>query len=76
MTAVDMPDFESMSEAEMHDYAAHTARRQVATYRSYLDFSREPAQRKWAIAMADAWQLQVDAEQRYARALRAREVTA
>jgi hypothetical protein len=55
-----------------HEGLARIARREAATYRSYLDFSTDPDQREWASRLARSQELAAEAEETFARALEAR----
>lgn len=61
-----------MTSAEHHAFLAHTAQRNAATFREYLTWSTDPAQRRWAEALAAAAEIEADAEAEYAAALRER----
>lgn len=59
-----------MTSAEHHAYMAGVARQNAETYRAYLTWSTDPAQRRWAEALAAAAEVQADAEAEYAAVLR------
>lgn len=60
-----------MTSAEHHAYMAACARQNAETYRAYLTWSDDPAQRRWADLLADAAERTADAEAEYAAALAA-----
>ena len=59
-------------QAAHHDTLAQHARTNAETYRSYLTWSTDPAQRRWADLLADACDRTAEAEAEYATALRER----
>lgn len=60
----------TLTSAEHHDFLADTARTNANTYRAYLTWSEDPAQRRWAVQMAYAADVEADAEAEFAAALR------
>jgi transglutaminase-like putative cysteine protease len=55
-----------------HETLARIARREAATYRSYLDWSTDPDQREWAEKLARSCEIAAEAEETFAAALEAR----
>jgi hypothetical protein len=55
-----------------HEHLARIARREAASYRSYLDFSTDLDQREWASRLARSCDLAAEAEEAFAAALKAR----
>jgi ADP-heptose:LPS heptosyltransferase len=58
--------------AEHHEQLAGYVRQSAETYRNYLTWSADADERRWARAMADAAEVEADAQARFAAALRAR----
>lgn len=58
--------------AEHHTAMAVLAQTNAETYRTYLEWAEDPAQRRWALAKAIAAELEATAEADYATALRER----
>lgn len=65
------PTYEQ-EQAEHHASLAESARKSAETYRRYLEWSTDPAQRRWAEALAAAADMEADAEAEYAATLRDR----
>jgi hypothetical protein len=58
--------------AEHHEHGATCAWQNADTYRSYLTWSGDLAEREWAQRMADAAEAEARAQSTFAAALRAR----
>jgi hypothetical protein len=59
--------------AEHHDRCATYARQNAQTYRSYLTWSNDRAERDWARRMAKAAEAEAAAQSAFAAVLRARD---
>lgn len=57
---------------EHNDVAAKYSRQNAATYRRYLDWARDPALIAWATSKAAAADMDAEAEEAMAAAIRAR----
>jgi hypothetical protein len=55
-----------------HEQLARIARREAASYRSYLDWSTDRDQREWAEKLARSCEIAAEAEETFAAALEAR----